>query len=89
MPGWTGFYHRVLTPTHDDKHLSKTIYLASIDQPPKKVSTVQEVLCQVKEKLKFLKNKEGDLALDYAIYCNGLEVIMGPRNLEVLNFANL
>ena len=79
----------MLIPTHDDKHLSKTIYLPSIDQPPKKVSTVQEVLCQVKEKANVLKKKETDLVLNHAIYCNGLEVIMGPRNLEVLNFANL
>ena len=89
VPGWIGFYREMLIPTHDDKHLSKTIYLASIDQPPKKVSTVQEVLCQVKEKANVLKNKEADLVLNHAIYCNGLEVIMGPRNLEVLNFANL
>ena len=89
VPGWIGFCHEVLIPTHDDKHLSKTIYLPSIDQPSKKVSIVQEVLCQVKEKANVLKNKKANLALNHAIYCNGLEVIMGPKNLEVLNFTNL
>ena len=89
MPGWTGFYHQVLTLTHNDNHLSKTFYLPSIAQPPTKISTVEEVLCQVKKKAEALKNKEADLVLDHAIYCKALEVIMDPRNLELCNFVNL
>ena len=34
---------------------------------PQKISTVQEVLCQVKEKGEALKSKEADLVLDHAI----------------------
>ena len=89
VPSWTGFYHQVLTPTQDDNHISKTFYLASIAQPPTKISTVQEVLCQVKQKAEALKNKEADLVLDHAIYCKVLEVIMDTRNLQLRNFVNL
>ena len=72
----------MLTPTHDDNHLSKTFYLPSIAQSLTKISTVQEVLCQVKEKAKALKNKEAYLVLNYAIYCKALEIIMDSRNLD-------
>ena len=89
VPGWTGFYHQMLTSTHYDNHLSKTFYLASVAQPPTKIGTLQEVLCQVKEKAETLENKEADLVLDYAIYCKVLEVIMNTRNLELRNFVNL
>ena len=89
VPGWTGFYHQVLTSTHDDNHLSKTFYLPSVSQPPTKISTLQEVLCQVKEKAETLENKEADLVLDHAIYCKVLEVTMNTRNLELCNFVNL
>ena len=89
VPGWTGFYHQVLTPTQDDNHISKTFYLASIAQPPTKISTVQGVLCQVKQKAEALKNKEADFVLDHAIYCKVLEVIMDTRNLQLRNFVNL
>ena len=88
VPAWTGFYHQMLTPAHDDNHLSKTFYLPSIAQPPTKINTVQEVLCQVKEKAEALKNKEADFVLDHVIYCKALEVIMNPRNLELCNFVN-
>ena len=66
VPGWTGFYHQLLTPTHDDNHLCKMFYLPSIAQPPTKMSTAQEVLYQIKEKTEGLKNKEVDLVLDHA-----------------------
>ena len=45
------------------------------------MSTVQEVLEQVKAKAKFLKNTEADLFLDNAIYSKALEVFMDPLNL--------
>ena len=48
VPDWTGFYHQVLTLTHDDNHVSKMFYLPSIAQPRTKIRTFQEVLCQVK-----------------------------------------
>ena len=89
MPGWAGFYHQVLTPTHDSNHLSRMFYLPSIAQPPTKISTVEEVLYQVNQKAEVLKNKEADLVLDYAIYCKALEVIMDPRNIGLCNFVNL
>ena len=89
VPGWTGFFHQVLTPSHDGNHLSKTFYLPSIAQPPTKISTVQEALFQVKEKAEAVKNKEADLVLNHAIYCKVLEVIMDPRNLKLCNFVNL
>ena len=89
VPGGTGFYDQVLTPIHDDNHLSKTFYLPSIAQPPTKISTIQEALFQVKEKAEALKNKEADLVLNHAIYCKALELIMDPRNLELCNFVNL
>ena len=89
VPSWTVVYRQVLTPTHDENHLSKTFYLPNIVQPPTKISTVQEVLCQVKEKAEALKNKKADLVLDRVIYCKALEVIMDPRNLEPCNFVNL
>ena len=79
----------MLTPTHDDNHLSKTFYLPSVAQPPTKISTLQEVLCKVKEKAETLENKEADLVLEHAIYCKVLEVIMGTINLELRNFVNL
>ena len=63
--------------------------MPNIAQPPTKISTVQELLCQVKEKTEALKNKETDLTVDQAIYCKVLEVIMDPRNLELRNFVNL
>ena len=86
---WTDFYHQVLKQIHDDNHLIKTFYLQSIGQPPTKIRTVQEVLCQIKEKAEALKNKKVDLVLDNAIYCKSLEVMMDPRNLELCNFVNL
>ena len=45
------------------------------------MSTVQEVLQQVKVKAKFLKNTEADLFLDNVIYSKALEVLMDPPNL--------
>ena len=84
VPDWTGFYHQVLTPTHNGNHLSWTFYLPSIDQPPTKIRTVQEILCHVKEKAEALKNKEADL-----IYCKTLEIILYPRKLELRDFVNL
>ena len=89
VSGWTGFYHQMLTPAHDDNHLSKTFYLPSIAQPPTKISTVQEILCQFKEKADILKNKEVNLVLHHAIYCKVLEVIMDLKNLELHKFVNL
>ena len=60
---------------------------------PTKISTVREVLRQVKEKAEALKNKEADLVLDHAIYFKALKVIMDPIilviNLELRNFVNL
>ena len=53
VPGWTGFYYQVLTPTHDNNHPSKMFYFPSTAQPPTKIRTVQEVLYQVKKKSRF------------------------------------
>ena len=39
-----------------------------------KINTVQEVLCQVKEKTEAQKNKEANLFYEKAIYCKVLEV---------------
>ena len=60
---------------------SKTFNLPSVAESPTKMSTVQEVLKQVKAKAKFLKNTEADLFLDNAIYSKALEVLMDPLNL--------
>ena len=88
VPGWTGFYHQVLTPNHNDNHLSKIFYLTSIHQLPIKIDAFQEVLCQVKEKSEALNKQEAHLVLDHAIHWTALEVIMGLRNLELNNFLN-
>ena len=68
VPGWTEFYHLVLrknaaSPTN------KVFYLPSIDKSPTKISTVYEILFQVKAKAEALSNTEADLVLDHAIYC--------------------
>ena len=65
VPGWTGFYHQVLTSTHDNNHPSKMFYFPSTAQPPTKIRTVQNVLYQVKEKVDTLKNKEANLVPDH------------------------
>ena len=40
------------------------------------MDTIQEILCQVKEKAEAFDLKETDLALDHAIYCKAVEVVM-------------
>ena len=86
VPGWTGFYHLVLrknaaSPTN------KVFYLPSIDKSPTKVSTVYEVLLQVKAKTEALRNTKADLVLEHAIYCKAL--LMEPKNMQLKNFINL
>ena len=88
VPDWTGFYHLVLrknaaSPTN------KVFYLPSIDKSPTKISTVYEVLFQVKAKAEALSNTEADLVLDHAIYCKALLILMEPRNIQLKNFINL
>ena len=88
IPGWTGFHHQVMKLPMPEP-ISKVYYLPSIDQSPTKMSTVQEVLLQVKAKAEALNNREADLVFDHAIYCKALEILMDPRNLELRNFINL
>ena len=64
-------------------------YFPRIAQPTTEISTVQEVLCQVKEKAESLKKKEAYIVLNHAVYCKALGVIMDPRNLELFNFVSL
>ena len=64
-------------------------YLPSIDKSPTKISTVYEVLFQVKAKAEALSNTEPDLVLDHAIYCKALLILMEPKNIQLKNFINL
>ena len=54
-----------------------------------KISTVQKVLSQVKEKVEALKNNEANLVIGNAIYCKLLDIMIDLRNLELHNFLNL
>ena len=88
VPGWTGFCHLVLrknavSPTN------KVFYLPSTDKSPTKISTVYEVLFQVKAKAETLINTEVDLVLDHTIYCKALLILMEPKNIQLKNFINL
>ena len=67
VAGWAGFHQQVSSPERKDE-VSKVIYLPSIGESPTKVSTVQEVLQQVKAKAESIGLKEGDLVLNHAIY---------------------
>ena len=51
-------------------------YLPTINKSPTQMDTIQEILCQVKEKAEAFDLKETDLALDHAIYCKAVEVVM-------------
>ena len=53
------------------------------------MDTIQEVLCQVKEKAEALNLKETDLVLDHAIYCKAVEIVMSKRNTHLRSFINL
>ena len=53
------------------------------------MDTVEEVLCQVKEKAETLDLEETDLVLDYAIYCKAAEIVMSERNSHLRSFINL
>ena len=53
------------------------------------MSTVHEVLNQVKTKAEFPKNVDADLVLDQAIYSKAIEALMDPRNLDLKIFINL
>ena len=86
--GWAGFYHlvprkNVASPTN------KVFYLPSIDKSPAKISTVYEVLLQVKAKAEALSYTEADLVLDHAIYCKALLILMEPKNMQLKSFINL
>lgn len=53
------------------------------------MSTVLEVLHQVKAMAEFLKNTEADIVLDNAIFSRAPVVLMDPRNQELKRFINL
>ena len=53
------------------------------------MDTIQEELCQVKEKAEALNLKEADLVLDHAIYCKAAEIVMSERNTHLRSFINL
>ena len=53
------------------------------------MDTIQEVLCQVKEKAEALNLKETDLVLDHAIYSKAVEIVMSERNTHLRSFINL
>ena len=88
VAGWTGFHHQV-SSTEKRNQISKVFFLPSIDESPTKFSTVQEVLFQVKAKSEALGINEADIVLDHAIYRIALEILMDPRNLELMRFINL
>ena len=47
------------------------------------MDTIQEVLCQVKEKAEALNLKESDLVLDHTIYCKAVETVMSKKTLTL------
>ena len=86
VPSWTGFFQSSSDPCED---ISKVVYLPSIAESPTKMSTVQEILLQVKAKAEAIGLDETDLVLDHAIYKPALEVIMDPQNVDLKGFVNL
>ena len=58
------FFHEVGQQTIDKQTVE---YLPNINKLPTKMDTIQEVLCQVKEKAEALNLKEIDLVLDHVI----------------------
>ena len=69
--------------------INKVFYLPSTDKSPTKISTVYEVLFQVKAKAEALINTEVYLVLDHTIYCKALLILMEPKNIQLKNFINL
>ena len=64
-----------------DKHT--VAYLSTINKSPTQMDTIQEVLCQVKEKAEALNLKESDLVLDHTIYCKAVEIVMSKKTLTL------
>ena len=62
---------------------NKVFYLPSIDKSPAKISTIYEVLLQVKAKAEALSYTEADLVLDHAIYCKALLILMELKNMQL------
>ena len=85
---WTGFFSEI-SIADKETETSKIFYLPSIAESPIKMSTVHEVLNQVKTKAEFQKNVDADLVLDQATYSKALETLMDPRNLDLKTFINL
>ena len=85
IPCWTGFHH--LTAGNVPPNIYHQVaYLPSINSSPTKMSTVQEVLIQVKQKAEKLGLTEADLVLDHTIYSKALEILMNPVNEEYRKF---
>ena len=78
---WTGFFSEISIGDKETE-TSKIFYLPSIAESPIKMSTVHEVLSQVKAKAEFPNNVDADLVLDQAIYSKALETLVDPRNLQ-------
>ena len=86
LPGWTGF-HNLTKPDNKEPH--SVHYLPSIDKPPTEMSTIQEILKQIKVKSEAIGLESADAVFDHAIYAKALEVILNPKNSEMNEFINL
>ena len=87
LPGWTGFHS--LACSKDDNPCHAVFYLPAIDKSPTEMSTIQEVLKQIKFKSEAIGLECADAVFDHAIYSKALEVITDPKNEAIRDFINL
>lgn len=87
LPGWTGFHN--LSSSDDNNPCHAVFYLPAIDKSPTEMSTIQEVLKQIKLKSEAMGLDCADAVFDHAIYSKALEVVTDPKNKNFKNFINL
>ena len=74
VPGWTRFFASTSDRSEDVNNIT---FLPSINQAPTKLSTIVEIVKQVKLKSQALSLKEVDLVADHAIFSKLFGVITG------------
>ena len=84
IPGWSGFSAATSDISED---VSNVTFLPSINQAPAELSTIAEIVKQVKLKFQALSLKEVNLVADHAIFSKLFEVITGldPERRSLVN----
>ena len=87
IPNWSGFFSIVEEQLQQD--ISNVIYLPSINQAPTELSTIEEIIKQVKIKSERLSLTEVALVAGHAIYSKFLEVLTLHDDTVAMSMINL